>query len=86
MMRERKTRSDKPTEPLSEVASLSTATDEAEGKEEAAPSEMPSARAWKSSPMNVENAGDLESSGSSTILSLNLLLLVLVAATVKYSP
>jgi len=78
---------DSPTDPLSDEPSLSIATDEAEENVEAAPREIPSARAWNSNPTNVEKAGDLESRGSRIIVSLILRFLGDEdAATVKYSP
>lgn len=86
MIKERKTNTERPTVPLSDPTSLSTAADEAEGKEEAAPREIPSARAWNKSPTKVEKAGDLESRGSRAMLSLSLRLRDEDAATVKYSP
>lgn len=83
IMREMNTRTESPIDALSEPASRSTAADDAEGKEEAAPRDMPSARAWKRSPIKVEKAGDRESSGSSIKVSLNLRVRVDDAATVK---
>jgi hypothetical protein len=83
IMREMKTKTESPTDPVSAEASLSTATDEADENEAAAPREIPSARAWKSRPTKVENAGDLESRGSRDIDSLSLRTLDDDAATVK---
>lgn len=86
IMREMKTSTERPIDPLSDVASLSTATAEDDENDEAAPSEMPSANAWKRRPTNVEKAGDLESNGSSMMDSLNCRIRDVDAATVKYSP
>lgn len=72
MMSEMNTKTESPTDPLSAEASLSTATEEADENAEAAPRDIPSARAWKRRPTKVEKAGDLESRGSRDIDSLNL--------------
>jgi hypothetical protein len=74
MMRER------PSSPLS-VCPLSEpwcAEEVDDENAEAAPNEMPSARAWKSSPMKVEKAGEAEFKGSTTTPSSDRLSLIVI--------